>query len=52
MLLHLGDGDFVRSAGVVGGDMRASNVNNQFVIVDGIDYKSNSDIRTLWYMEV
>lgn len=52
MLLHLGEGDFVRSAGVVGGDMRASNVNNQFVIVDGIDYKSNSDIRTLWYMEV
>ena len=52
MLLRLGDGDFVRSAGVVGGDMRASNVNNQFVIVDGIDYKSNSDIRTLLYMEV
>ena len=52
MLLRLGDGDFVRSAGVLGGDMRAIDVNNRFVIVDGIDYKSNSDIRTLWYMEV
>ena len=52
MILRLGDGDFVRSAGVVGGDLRASNVNNQFVIVDGIDYKSNSNVRTLFYMEV
>ena len=52
MILRLGDGDFVRSAGVVGGDLRASSVNNQFVIVDGIDYKSNSNVRTLFYMEV
>lgn len=52
MIISMGNGDYVRSAGCSGGDLSADDVRNNFVIVDGIDYKSNSDTRTLRYMEV
>ena len=52
MIISMGAGDYVRSAGVIGGDMSSSDVNKSFVIVDGIDYKSNSASRQLRYMEV
>lgn len=52
MIISMGDGDYVRSAGHSGGDLSSANILNQFVIVDGIDYKSNSNTRKLLYMEV
>ena len=52
MIINMDQGDFVRSAGLSGGDLNRDNVFNKFVIVDGIDYKSNSDTHQLIYMEV
>lgn len=52
MIINMGNGDFVRSAGLSGGDLSSSDIENKFVIVDGIDYKSNSSSRQLLYMEV
>jgi len=52
MIVSMGDGDYVRSAGCSGGDLSSADVLNKFIIVDGIDYKSNSDTRELRYMEV
>lgn len=52
MILGMGNGDFVRASNVSGGDLGYEDVKNKFVIVDGIDYKSNSSIRKLLYMEV
>lgn len=52
MIIRMGQGDFVRSAGESGGDLGNADIENKFVIVDGIDYKSNSSSRQLWYMEV
>lgn len=52
MIISMGSGDFVRSAGVQGGDLAETDITNEFVIVDGIDYKSNSASRKLVYMEV
>lgn len=52
MIISMGNGDYVRSAGCSGGDLSANDVRHKFVIVDGIDYKSNSDTRKLRYMEV
>lgn len=52
MILSMGYGDFVRSAGVQGGDLSSTDIENKFVIIDGIDYKSNSEFRQLLYMEV
>lgn len=52
MIISMGNGDYVRSAGHSGGDLSSADILNQFVIVDGVDYKSNSDTRKLLYMEV
>ncbi len=52
MIISMGDGDYVRSAGHSGGDLSHADITSKFVIVDGIDYKSNSSSRTLLYMEV
>lgn len=52
MIIRMGAGDFVRSSGLSGGDLGNPDVTNKFVIVDGIDYKSNSNTRRLLYMEV
>lgn len=52
MIVSMGRGDYVRSAGHSGGDLSSTDILNKFVIVDGVDYKSNSDIRKLLYMEV
>ena len=52
MIISMGAGDFVRSAGVSGGELSSIDVKDKFVIVDGIDYKSNSSTRQLLYMEV
>ena len=52
MIISMGSGDFVRSAGLQGGDLARTDIENKFVIVDGIDYKSNSASHQLLYMEV
>lgn len=52
MIISMGYGDYVRSAGLSGGDLSSTDVTDKFVIVDGIDYKSNSATRQLLYMEV
>lgn len=52
MVIKMGNGDYVRSAGETGGDFGFSDVNDKFLILQGIDYKSNSKIRELVYMEV
>lgn len=52
MIISMGYGDYVRSAGLQGGDLASTDIENKFVIVDGIDYKSNSSSRQLLYMEV
>ena len=52
MIIGMGKGDYVRSAGKTGGDLSSEDIKNNFVIVDGIDYKSNSASRELLYMEV
>ena len=52
MIISMGSGDYVRSAGQAGGDLSYTNITKKFVIVNGIDYKSNSDTRKLQYIEV
>lgn len=52
MILRMDFNDFVRSAGVKDGDLGKEDINDRFVILNGIDYKSNSATHTLFYMEV
>lgn len=52
MVIDMGNGDFVRAAGQMGGDLSSEDVRDKFVIIDGIDYKSNYDTHELLYMEV
>lgn len=52
MIISMGKGDYVRSAGQTGGDLSYDDILDRFVIVNGIDYKSDSDTRKLLYMEV
>lgn len=52
MIISVGLGGYVRAAGKTGGDLSRDDVEYRFVIVDGIDYKSNFRINKLLYMEV
>lgn len=52
MIISMESGDYVRSAGKTGGDLSYIDIRDKFVILDGIDYKSNSDVDKLLYMEV
>lgn len=52
MIISIDSGDFVRSAGLSGGDLSKEDIATEFVILDGIDYKSNSEYNQLFYMEV
>ena len=52
MIINMESGDFVRSAGASGGDLGRADILNKFVILDGIDYKSNSAAHEILYMEV
>lgn len=52
MIISMGRGDWIRPYNTFKGDMSFYDVNNKFVIVDGIQYKSNSDSDELIYMEV
>lgn len=52
MIISMGEGDNVRSAGKADELLSSADIRNKFVILDGIDYRSNSNYRTLYYMEV
>lgn len=52
MILSMDSGDFVRSAGEKDGDLGSTDIKNRFVILNGIDYKSNYSSHILRYMEV
>ena len=52
MVLKMENGNYVRSTGKNGGDLASADVNEKFVILDGIDYKSNNASHVLFYMEV
>lgn len=52
MVLQIGFGDYVRSAGKSGGDLGYSDICGKFYILDGIDYKCNTAAHVLYYMEI
>lgn len=52
MILSMNAGDYIRSAGEKDGDLKSADIKERFVILDGIDYKSNNVAHTLCYMEV
>ncbi|MFJ7407389.1 MULTISPECIES: hypothetical protein [unclassified Lysinibacillus] len=52
MILSMESGNYIRSTGVSDGVLDEYDINNEFVILDGIDYKSKYEEDELWYMEV
>lgn len=52
MIISMESGNYVRNAGVFGEEISSLDVNNKFLILDGIDYKSNNSYHELLYMEV
>lgn len=52
MIINMQSGNYVRSAGKAGEELGYSDVLNGFIIIDGIDYKSNNSTHKLLYMEV
>ena len=52
MIISMEQGNYVRAAGLSGGDMTCNDIKDKFVIIDGIDYKSNHNSDALCYMEV
>lgn len=52
MIISIDAGDYVRAAGKLGGDLSKADITNKFIILDGVDYKSNSNTNKLLYMEV
>lgn len=52
LILKMEPGNFIRNAGKNGEELKSENINKKFVVLDGIDYKSNSDSDLLIYMEI
>jgi hypothetical protein len=52
MILRMVAGNYIRNAGAFGQDFSSTDVNDKFLILDGIDYKSNNLSHELLYMEV
>ncbi|MGL4730876.1 MAG: hypothetical protein ACRCW0_04755 [Clostridium sp.] len=52
MIVSMKDGNYVRNAGMFGEELASCDVNSNFMILDGIDYKSNNEYHELLYMEV
>ena len=52
MIIKMESGDFVRSAGKQGEELSAKDVDGNFPILNGIDYKSKNASHVLYYMEV
>lgn len=52
MILSMEPGNFIRNSAKSSEELNYSDVNEKFLIVDGLDYKSNSASNKLIYMEV
>lgn len=52
MIISMAEGDYVRSAGNRNEEFSSSDVKERFLIVNGVDYKSNYSSHTLLYVEV
>ena len=52
MIINMENGNYVRNAGVFGEEFSSFYVNNSFIILNGLDYKSNNSYHELLYMEV
>lgn len=52
MIISMKAGNFVRAAGLQGGDLASTDIVDKFVIISGVDYKSNFSYQELVYMEV
>lgn len=52
MIIDMESGNYIRNSGSFGEEISSLDVNGKFLILDGIDYKSNSKDKELLYMEV
>jgi hypothetical protein len=52
LIIKMEDGNFIRHGGKKGEELKASDINGKFLILNGIDYKSNNANHQLVYMEV
>ncbi|MCX7066098.1 MAG: hypothetical protein NTW85_00115 [Methylococcales bacterium] len=52
LILSIEAGNFIRNSGKNGEELNAEAINKQFLILDGIDYKSNNADHTLIYMVI
>jgi hypothetical protein len=52
MILSIPDGTFIRSAKDLKQELSAEDVNGNFLILDGLAYKSNNDYESIVYMKV
>ena len=51
LILKIGNSCFVRSLGKVGEELNSDNINGEFILLNGIDYKSNSETEILYYIK-
>lgn len=52
LIIQMKKGNLIRNCGKNGEELNADDVNGKFPILDGIDYKSNSSVDQLIFMEV
>lgn len=52
MVISMEDGNYVRNAGIFGEELSSLDIKNNFIVLSGIDYKSNNAYHELLYMEV
>ena len=52
LILKMEAGNFIRNSGKNGEELNADAINKEFLILDGIDYKSNNADHTLIYMVI
>jgi len=52
LIMKMEQGNFVRNAGKNGEELTAEDVNGKFIVLNGIDYKSNNEKDLLIYLEV
>jgi hypothetical protein len=52
MVISMVEGNLVRNTGKTGEELKASDVNGKFLLLNGLDYKSNNENHQLVFMEV
>ena len=52
MIISIEEGNFLRNQAKAGEELKASDVKFNYIIIDGIDYKSNNAGHNIFYMEV